>query len=99
MTKKHKTREFEGLASLESLLDQSGARDEILLRAFKRGFALQLDQAMKVQHLSKAAMAKRMGTSRAQLDRVLDPDAHNVTLETLSKAAHSLGMKLQVALI
>ncbi len=38
-----------------------------------------------------SAMAAEMDTSRAQLNRVLDPEASNVTLETLSRAAKVVG--------
>ena len=61
--------------------------------------ALQLRQAMKDQNLTRAAMAERMQTSRAQLNRVLDPDASNVTLETLSRAARVVGRGLKVELV
>ncbi len=44
-------------------------------------------------------MAERMSTSRKQLDRVLDPNEHNVTLETLARAAHSVGKILKVELV
>lgn len=50
---------------------------------------------MQAQMLSKSVMAKRMGTSRAQLDRVLDPDSYNVTIETLIRAAKTLGKRLE----
>jgi len=40
-----------------------------------------------------------MDTSRAQLNRVLDPEASNVTLETLSRAAKVLGRGLKVELV
>lgn len=53
---------------------------------------------MREQGLTKAAAAERMGTSRAQLDRVLDPTAFNVTLETLARAAKIVGRRLKVEL-
>jgi antitoxin HicB len=36
-------------------------------------------------------MAKRMGTSRSQLERLLDPGNPNVLLETVQKAAVAVG--------
>lgn len=53
---------------------------------------------MRERKITKAAMAERMGTSRAQLDRVLDPTAFNVTLETLERAARIVGRRLRVEL-
>jgi hypothetical protein len=50
--------------------------------------AWQIQKAMKDKKLSKNKMAALMQTSRAQLDRLLDPEQGNVTLETLHRAAH-----------
>lgn len=46
---------------------------------------------MKEQYVSKTEMAKRMHTSRAALDRLLDPENRAVTLSTLQKAAKDVG--------
>jgi antitoxin HicB len=54
---------------------------------------------MKKQKLSKNRMAELMETSRAQLDRLLDPKGGNVTLETLQRAARVLGRELRVELV
>ena len=67
--------------------------------AIKAVLAWQIEQAMKAQKLSKSAMAQRMGTSRAQLDRLLDPDNTSVTLHTLQKAAATLGRKVRLELV
>jgi hypothetical protein len=40
-----------------------------------------------------------MKTSRAQVDRILDPDRGNVTIETLQRAATLLGRRVRVELI
>lgn len=53
---------------------------------------------MAAQNISKAHMARRMGTSRAQLDRVLDPEAFNITIETIARAARTLGKRLKLDL-
>ena len=91
-------RSLVGLTSLDDFLDEEGIREEVTARAVKRVIALQLQEAMKARSLTKAAMAQLMETSRAQLDRVLDPDEFNVTLDTLSRAARVLGRKLKVEL-
>ena len=54
---------------------------------------------MAEQKVSKAEMAKRMHTSRAALDRLLDPDHEAVTLSTLQKAATDLGREIRLELI
>ena len=61
--------------------------------------ARQLEAAMKERHVSKAEMARRMHTSRAALDRLLDPDSDAVTLTTLRKAASAVGRELRLELV
>ena len=61
--------------------------------------AIQLQQAMADQKITRTAMAAHMDTSRVQLNRVLDPNASNVTLDTLSRAARVLGHSLKVELV
>lgn len=67
--------------------------------AIKQALARQISQLMAEKNLSKAEMARRMHTSRAAVNRLLDPDNKSVTLLTLEKAALALGKQLQVALV
>ena len=60
--------------------------------------AAQIAAAMKQQGLTKTAMAEKMETTRAQLDRLLDPDNDSVTLGTLKRAAKTLGKSLRLEL-
>ncbi len=64
----------------------------------KRVIAFQIAQQMKRRRLTKSAMASRMKTSRAALERLLDPTNPSVTLSTLERAASALGKKLKVEL-
>ncbi len=85
-------------SSLEDFLaeiDQLAAATAV---AVKRVIAWQLAEEMDKRHLTKTAMAKRMHTSRVQLDRVLNPEDGNVTLETLQRAAQVVGKTLKVEL-
>ena len=61
--------------------------------------AWQIEQEMKAAGLTKTAMARRMSTSRAQLDRLLDPMNTSVTLHTLQKAAAVVGRRLRLELV
>ncbi|MCC7064876.1 MAG: XRE family transcriptional regulator [Planctomycetes bacterium] len=83
----------------EDWLKEEGIHEEVTTASVKRVLAWQLEQAMKDQNLSKSAMAKRMATSRPQLDRLLDPDNASVTLDTLTKAAAAVGRKVRLELI
>ena len=67
--------------------------------AIKRVLAWQIGQAMQEKHITKAEMARRMDTSRSQLDRLLDPDSDSVTLETLARAARAVGRQVKVELV
>jgi hypothetical protein len=93
-----KTRDLAELGSLDDFLREEGIAEEVTARAVKRVIALQLQEAMKARKMTRAAMAEQMGTSRAQLARVLDPEEFNVTLDTLTRAARVLGRSLTVGL-
>lgn len=86
-------------SSFERFLDEDGLYEEVTARAIKRVIARQLDALMRENHLTKSALARRMKTSRAQLDRLLDPDNESVTLGTLTRAAHAVGRKLRMELV
>jgi hypothetical protein len=61
--------------------------------------AWQLKEAMKKDGVSKNEMAKRMQTSRSQLDRILDPDNDKIQLDTVFKAAQVLGREVKMELV
>ena len=77
-------------SSHDDYLEEEGIYEEVTARAIKRVIVRQLDALMRDQGLTKSALAKRMHTSRAQLDRLLDPENESVTLATLTRAAPSL---------
>ncbi len=66
--------------------------------ATKRVLAWRIAELMKKQHVTKAALAKRMKTSRAALDRLLDDENTSVTLQTMGTAAVALGQELTITL-
>lgn len=84
-------------SSLDSFLEEEGVRGEFEARAVKETIAFQLQQAMHDQAISKVQMAKMMQTSRAQLDRLLNPE-QDVTLSTLARAAAIVGRQIRVEL-
>jgi antitoxin HicB len=85
-------------SSFDHFLQEQGIRDAAHTHAIKRVLAWQIAEAMKVQGLTKSEMAKRMNTSRAQLDRLLDPENDKVQLDTLQRAAAALGRTLRLEL-
>ena len=85
-------------SSFAEFLEEEGIREEVTAHAVKAVLAWQIQEAMTAQGLSKSAMAKRMKTSRTQLDRLLDPSNINVQLETLQRAAAAIGRSLHFEL-
>ena len=92
MNNKHIGSNFDDFLEEESILAEAEAV------AIKRVIAFQVEQMMKEQNLSKTEMSRRMKTSRAALDRLLDPANQAVTLQTLDHAARALGKRLQISL-
>ena len=85
-------------STFDSWLSQEGIREEVTASAIKRVLARQVEAAMKEKKFTKAEMARRMQTSRAALDRLLDPEYEAVTLSTLTKAAIAVGRELRLEL-
>ena len=86
-------------SSFDSWLREEGIYEEVTASAIKRVLARQVEAAMKERQFSKAEMARRMRTSRAALDRLLDPGYDAVTLSTLRKAAAAVGRQLRLELV
>ena len=86
-------------SSFDDFLREEGIYEETTAIAIKRVLARQIAQQMEAQKLSKASMARRMHTSRAALDRLLDPANDAVTLNTLFKAASAVGRQIHFELV
>jgi predicted transcriptional regulator len=86
-------------SSFESWLDEEGIRAEVVDAATRAIIAHQLAAEMKKKCITKKRMAELMKTSRAQVDRLLDPDDGSATIETLQRAARIVGRDLRMELI
>lgn len=86
-------------SSFDSFLQEEGILEEVQAVAIKRVIAWQLAEAMKLSGISKKEMAQRMGTSRSQLDRLLDPENSAVHLQTIARAARAVGKRLKLEMI
>jgi antitoxin HicB len=84
---------------LDDLLQEEGLSEDATNYAVKRVLAWQIETAMRDMALTKSAMARRMGTSRAHLDRLLDPENSKVQLDTVERAATAVGRRLRLVLI
>jgi DNA-binding Xre family transcriptional regulator len=92
MNKKHIGSNFDDFLKEEKIYEQVQAI------AIKRVVAYQIAEEMKKKNLTKTEMASRMKTSRAALERLLDPENASITLFTLERAASALGKTLRVEL-
>lgn len=85
-------------SSLDDLLQEDGLLEHATAVAVKRVIAWQIEEEMRAQALTKTALAERMHTSRAALNRLLDDTDTSLTLTTLASAAAALGKKLRIEL-
>ncbi|MCL1985350.1 MAG: helix-turn-helix domain-containing protein [Betaproteobacteria bacterium] len=83
----------------DDFLHEQGIFEEVNAQAVKKVISWQIAEEMKRQGLSKVTMAKRMGTSRSSLERLLDPENDALALSTLARAASVLGKEVQVNLV
>jgi predicted XRE-type DNA-binding protein len=84
-------------SSFDDFLDEEGIRAEVEAVAVKRVLAWQLEKLMKRKGKTKQAMAKALGTSRSQVDRLLDPNNAAVSLLSISRAARALGERVVIS--
>ncbi len=85
-------------SSFDDFLKDEGIYEEVTAGAIKRVLTRQIAEAMKAGEISKSEMARRMNTSRSQLDRLLDPDNTKIRLDTLYKAARAVGRTVRLEL-
>jgi predicted XRE-type DNA-binding protein len=85
-------------SSFDDFLVEDGRLEEATATAMKRAIAWQIAEEMKAQNLSKTAMAERMHTSRAALNRLLDEEDTSLTLTTLASALAALGKRMDFKL-
>jgi len=86
-------------SDFDDFLKEEAILEEVSAAAIKRVIAWQIEREMKAQHLTKTAMATRMKTSRAALNRLLDETDTSLTLTTLVSAADALGKRLSLELV
>ena len=84
---------------LEEMFKELGELEEVRALTRKKVLADGLRKAMKSQKVTPAEMARRMGTSRPTVYRLLDPAERGATLDTLERASHALGLDLEIRLV
>lgn len=86
-------------SSFDDFLVEEGLYGEATARAVKRVLAWQILQMMEEVSITKTELARRMKTSRAAVDRLLDPENTSINLHTMEKAAQTLGKRLEIQLV
>ena len=86
-------------SSFDDFLVEEGIAEEVEAGAIKKIIAYQLQEAIEKEQFTKTALATRLETSRAAVNRLLDPKNESITLLTLKKAANVLGKKLRLELV
>lgn len=85
-------------SNFDDFLAEEGILAEVEAAAIKQVLTFQLAQAMQRSNLTRTELATRMKTSRASVNRLLDPQNVSVTLQTLERAALAVGKKLRIEL-
>ncbi len=86
-------------SSFDDFLVEENMFSEVEALATKRVIAYQIQQSMDDKKISKTEMAKRMGTSRSSLNRLLDPLNNSVSLSTIESAVTALGKRLRIQIV
>lgn len=84
--------------SFDDFLKEEGIYEEVQATAQKRVLSWMLSQFIQQNKISKASLARKMNTSRTQVDRILDPDNTSITLQTIHRAAALMGKRATVVL-
>jgi len=86
-------------SDFRDFLAEEGILPALEVLALKRTVAIQLQQILKSEHVTKTQLAARIKTSRASLDRLLDPMKPSLTVASLGKAAAALGRKVELRFV
>ena len=86
-------------SSFDDFLEDEDLLPQVDALAAKRVIAYQIAESMEKKNLTKTEMAKRMGTSRSSLNRLLDPLNTSVSLATIESAVVALGKRLSIQIV
>ncbi|MBG7606450.1 MAG: XRE family transcriptional regulator [Verrucomicrobia bacterium] len=86
-------------SDFSEFLEEEELLPEVTALALKRLVALQLQEIISEQQVTRTELANRMHTSRASLNRLLDPENPSLTVASLGKAAAALGRKVEVRFV
>ena len=85
--------------TFESFLEEEDIKQEVESIAVKKIIAIQIQEILKETRMTKTELADKLETSRAAVNRLLDPYNDSITLHTLKRAASLLGRNLKMELV
>jgi DNA-binding Xre family transcriptional regulator len=85
--------------SFEQFLHEDGIYEDVQLMALKKTISHQIKTLMRKENINKTDLARKMGTSRSSLERLLSDESTNITLNTINKAALVLGKRVDISLV
>jgi DNA-binding Xre family transcriptional regulator len=86
-------------SDLDDFLREEGIYEEVVAAALKKTVAIKFGRQMRNKGMSVASLAKRLGTSRAVVHRVLDAKNTSLTLHTLARTASALGCQVRLEIV
>lgn len=86
-------------SSFDDFLEDEDLLPQVDALAAKRVIAYQIAESMEKKNMTKTEMAKRMGTSRSSLNRLLDPLNTSVSLATIESAVVALGKRMHIQIV
>ena len=78
-------------SSFDDFLKEEGIYEECEAAAIKSVIAWELKHFMDEEKVTKVEIARRMGTSRSFVDKILDVKNTSITLATILKVAKIIG--------
>lgn len=86
--------------TVDSLWKKIGILEDVQELAVRKMLAAELEKAMSAKKWSKAELARRLRTSRPQIERLLNPaSSGGLTVATLARAARVVGKRVKVSLV
>jgi predicted XRE-type DNA-binding protein len=83
-------------SSFDEFLIQDGTYEDCQAAAIKKVIAWQLRSFMETHKVTKVEIARRMGTSRSFVDKILDATHTSITLSTILKVARVIGKPARI---
>ncbi len=97
MRKKTKNDNIHEGSSFDDFLKEEGIYEDCEEVGAKYAFVMQLQDEMEKLKLTKEELAKKIGTSRSALDRLLDPSKPS-NIRSLINAATAIGKHIRISI-